>query len=279
MPMRGARRYNRLVKVASIALVLSAVALGLGVVSLRRDDPKPARAPARMDRIDDLETRVAELSREVAALKAGRPQPTEWDGTGLPLTPPERPANTATEGPEELKAIVDDAVERKTEKVLDKMRIKTNKKPEIDAFASVLDLSKDQRTFTERVVVEGQRELHAILGTPTADGTNLLDQLVEVAARGMAEPGKNSGFGLWLARVLSEKVPGTDETYGTRIETVKSRMRAAFKREWSEAQYQEFESWGVDPTEIQKVPGSPNEALMKRITERARQLGAVLPED
>jgi hypothetical protein len=56
-------------------------------------------------------------------------------------------------------------------------------------------------------------------------------------------------------------------------------MRARFHRDWSEEQYREFETWGVDPTEIENVPGSPNEALLRRITERARALGAAIPGD
>lgn len=271
-------------RVAGVALALSAVALGVAVVALRREPPEPRRAQARTDRDDALESQVAELRREVEALKADRP---ERPGSGVaapPLVPRgaeegEAAGHADTAGGEELKAIVDDAVQRKTERVLDELRVKTNKKPAMDAFASALKLSEGQRAATERVVVEGQQQVYAILGTPTYDGTNLVDQLVEIAAKGIAEPGKDHGWGLWLARVLSEKIPGTDETYGTRIESVKNGMRATFKREWSEAQYREFEAWGVDPTEIEGVPGSPNEALLKRVTDRARVLGAALPKD
>jgi hypothetical protein len=267
-------------RVAGVALTLSAIALGVAVLALTRRPPEPPRAPARMDRVEALEAQIAELRREIGILRVA---PQERTGPGDAVPQPVRqhaegPA-PAADGGEELKAIVDDAVERKTGQVLDEMRVKANKKPAMDVFAATLEMTEEQRALTERVVVEGQKEVHAILATPTYDGTNLMDQLVEIAAKGIAEPGKDHGWGPWLARVLSEKIPGTDDTYGARIETVKGRMRATFKREWSEAQYQEFESWGVDPTEIEKVPGSPNEALFKRVTERARALGADLPAD
>jgi hypothetical protein len=270
-------------RVAGIALALSAVALGVAVVSLTRRPPEPPRAPARTDK--GLEIQVAELRREIEILKASQPERTGPGAPVPPFVPPHADPggsaspSTAAPGDDELKAIVDDAVERKTEKVLDDLRVKADKKPALDVFASTLELSEGQRVTTERVVVEGQREVHAVLATPTLDGTNLMDQLVEIAAKGIAEPGKDHGWGTWLARVLTEKVPGTDDTYGTRIEAVKTGMRATFKREWSEAQYKEFEEWGVDPTEIENVPGGPNEALMKRIIERARALGANLPND
>ncbi|MFI5401710.1 MAG: hypothetical protein ACHQ1G_02160 [Planctomycetota bacterium] len=269
-------------RVAGIALTLSVVALGIAVVTLTRETPEPRRAPPRMDRVDALESQVAELRREVEVLKAPRQERTGQDTAVLPqraeVAEGAGPASIA-EDAAELTAIVDDAVERKTERVLDELRVKADKKPAMDVFASTLELSEVQRHETERAVVEGQREVYAIIGTPTYDGTNLMDQLVEIAAKGIAEPGKDHGWGPWLARVLTEKVPGTDETYGARIESVKNGMRATFKREWSETQYREFEGWGVDPTEIEQVPGSPNEALLKRITERARALGANLPKD
>jgi hypothetical protein len=187
------------------------------------------------------------------------------------------PPEVAAEGT--LEAIVDAAVDRKAAQVMDEMRIKGNKKPAIDVFASTLELTDRQREAAERIIVDGQEQVHAILNRPTADGTNLMDDLVELVARGMAEPGKDHGWGRWIGRVLTEDIPGTNETYGARIETVKVAMRATFKRQWSEEQYREFEEWGVDPTEVQNVPGSPNEALGQRITERARSLGADVPED
>jgi len=268
-----------------VALALSALALGTAVVALTREGPQSQRVPLGLDRVAALEARVAELARDVEVLKAGRPGPARGDISDLPFV--EQPADAGetavrpdlAHGEEELKAIVDDAVERKTELVLDELRIKANKKPAIEVFASVLELTEEQRAVTERVIVDGQRQIHRILETPTYDGTQLMDQLVEIAARGIAQPGKDHGFGRWLGRVLTEQMPGTNETYGARIESVKNTMRAAFKREWSETQYREFEAWGVDPSEVEKVPGSPNEAVYKRIVERARALGADVPGD
>lgn len=272
-------------RIAGAALALSGLALGLAVLAFTREAPQPQRSPLRADSVARLEAQVDELRREVEALKAGPPERTRSDVSGLPFV--DRPSENGESGSsseiapgdDEIRTIVDDAVERKTERVLDELRIKANKKPAMEVFASVLELTDGQRAVTERVIVDGQRQIHRILETPTYDGTRLMDQLVEIAARGIAEPGKDHGFGRWLGRVLSDQMPGTNETYGARIEAVKNSMRASFKREWSEAQYREFEAWGVDPSEVEKVPGSPNEALWKRVTERARALGAEIPAD
>jgi hypothetical protein len=272
-------------RVAGVALVLSAVALAVAIIAPTRESPPPERAPMRMDRVTALEAQVAELTREVESLKAEKAQRIGRDTSG-PVAET-RPADaddvasppTVAKGDPELTAIVDDAVDRKTKRVLDELRIKADKKPAIDVFASMLELTPEQRAAAERVVVDGQNQVYAILDTPTVDGTNLMDELVEVFAKGIAEPGKDHGFGRWIGRVLSEKIPRTDETYATRIESVKTAMRTTFKRDWSEAQYKEFEEWGVDPTEIKNVPGSPQKALEKRIIERATSLGADIPDD
>ncbi len=269
-----------------IALALSVLALGAGVYALTtKEKQSPQRAPVRMDRVAALEAQVAELTREVESLKAHEPNRIGRDIPSLPsVTLPAdagdvaSPADIVEDGGA-LEAIVDAAVDRKTKQVMDEMRIKANKKPAMDVFASVLELNDRQRAAAERVVVDGQNQVHAILETPTANGANLMDDLIDIVAKGIARPGKDHGWGPLFARIVSEKIPGTDETYGARIESVKNRMRATFKRDWSEAQYREFEEWGVDPTEIEKVPDSPNTALMERIMERARTLGADTSDD
>ncbi|MHC4817724.1 MAG: hypothetical protein ACYTF8_06690 [Planctomycetota bacterium] len=272
-------------KVAGFALALSAVALAVAIIAPTQKSPPPQRAPARTDRVAVLEAQVAELTRQIAALKAERPKQLARDTSGSPVGLPRTdvddegsPPDVAKDDPA-LTEIVDDAVDRKTKQVLDELRIKANKKPAMDVFASTLELTPEQRADAERVIVDGQRQVYSILDTPTVDGTNLMDDLVEIVAKGIAQPGKDHGFGPWIGRILTEGFPGSDETYGARIESVKTAMRATFKRDWSEAQYREFEEWGVDPTEIQKVEGSPNEELERRVIERATRLGAKIPAD
>jgi len=243
-----------------------------------------------MDRVAELEMQVTELTREVemlksqASLRTPRVAPRERSASAAGARSEDAPGHASEvsdipEDDEALTAIVDDAVDRKTKKVLDEMRIKANKKPAMGVFASALELTKEQEKAAERVIVDGQRKVLEILETPTADGANLMDELVETFAKSFARPGQDNGMGRLFMRIASEKIPGTNETYGTRIESVKRDMHTAFKRDWTEAQYKEFEQWGLDPTQIEKVPGSPHDALGKRIIERARALGAEIPED
>ena len=100
-----------------------------------------------------------------------------------------------------------------------------------------------------------------------------------VVADGMANPGKHPERGKALfTRIVQEKIPGTDETYAQRVELVKGRLRETFKRELTPKQHGVYEAWEMDPTEIKDIPGSPWKELEGRIVERARQLGAELPQ-
>ncbi len=282
-------------KTGGIALVFSALALGLATYGVMRERPRRERAPVRErgtapdPRVTALQLQVVELMRKLDVL--AQPGSTGRRGSaGVNPADGMNPDEEQTDGDDPdglsgtagdnkaLAAIVDDAVDRKTKRVLEELRVKANKKPGMKVFASALELTNEQREAAERVVVDGQRKLHAVLAIPTAGGSSLMDELVEIMARGIAQPGKDHGFGRWFARVASEKVPGTNQTYVAQIESIKTSMRTTFKRDWSKAQFKEFEEWGVDPTEIQNVPNSPNTELFRRITDRAKALGPA-PDD
>ena len=175
-----------------------------------------------------------------------------------------------------VKDLVDEAVEKKAQQ----FRQMQNKKPSIDVFAEVLELNDEQRALAEREVVRGQREIRSLLEIPADDGTVFLDEIVETMAAGMAKP-KEAGA-RWtklLGRLMTENVPGTDTTYAASAEAIKGTVRDAFKSGWTESQYERFESWQMDPTEVQGIEGSAWSDLEGRVLERARELGADIPED
>ena len=100
-----------------------------------------------------------------------------------------------------------------------------------------------------------------------------VDELVDVIAYGEAKhPEAGKRFIKWLGRVMTEKIPGTDVTYGADIDIIKNNTREAFRSEFTEEQYAEFESWGVDPTEIQEIKDSPWTDLEERVKQRLLKL-------
>ena len=96
---------------------------------------------------------------------------------------------------------------------------------------------------------------------------------MRVVVNGGFEPLESSKHFLkWVGRVMSEKIPGTDETYGARIEVAKNKVREAFRREFTDKQYAEFEKWGLDPTEIQEIENSPWADIGEIIKQRLLEL-------
>ncbi len=278
-----------------LALALSIAAVAVAGYGLFQDEAAPssdvdmrlAALEEQMTRIEDRLQSMPVSAPSLAGLGAVRAERTAAAAAAEGATPTLRTDAPAGEregpdavdpakDPEKLAALVDEAVEKKAAQ----MRTMANKKPAMNVFASTLELTKEQSEAAGREIVRAQHDIQAILETPTEDGAVLLDDLVEVVARGMAEPAKHQQRWMqFFGRVMNEKIPGSDETYAARIESVKQRVRDNFKRNWSERQYANFQTWQMDPTEVQGIEGSPWTTLGKRMQERARQLGAKLPGD
>lgn len=190
-----------------LALVVAITALGVATYGVSTRASGPTNVDARLVALED---EVMSLRRATARSRDEAPRLRGIDPTRLPSAKAahEEATPVALVSREDgvIDAIVAEAVEKKTQEVVDEMRVKENKKPAMIVLASTLELSPAQ------------------------------------------------------------------------VAAVKRNLRATFKRDWSAEQYTEFEAWGVDPTEIQDVPGSPNAALEERIGERARDFGAELPE-
>lgn len=185
------------------------------------------------------------------------------------------PAEDVEDGPvsEKVLAQVDERIDAAVARQAAEFELKKNKKPALDTFAEQLELENYQRLAIENEVREGQRQIRQILETPTADGSNLLDEFVVAIAYGEAKSPEAPGrFMQWFARVTTEKIPGTDQTYSARVEAVKASVDASFRRELSDDQYSEYKDWAIDPTEIQAIEDSPWADFEERVAEAVQGL-------
>ncbi len=278
------------------AIALIAAALALAVAGYVAVEARSGSANLEA-RLASLEAQISQLERKrdasprepVLVGTGGRVSigPSEASGRTAPAaggsamgeTAPAAggpPVRVGAEVTEELQELVAEAVEKKAAEY---HVMQTTKKPPIDLFAETLELTDDQRYVAEREIVGAQREIKGILEIPAADGTNFVDELVEVFAQGIAHPGENPGRGmLFFGRLLTEQVPGSNETYAVRIESVKERLRSTFRREWTDKQYATFEAWKMDPTEVEDIEGSPWKEVETLVIERAKALGADIPD-
>ena len=180
-----------------MALVVALVAIGVGVYALLEEKPgglenesRIAALEDQVGRLEDVVERQRRFSTEQPSLLGLRtPGVSEEAGPADPDAPSasEVPDAAGAErtgaasgavSPEEaerLKTLVEDAVEKKAAQ----MRVMSNKKPSIDVFAKMLDLTDEQRQAVEENVVRSQKEIRELLETPTADGSLLLDELVD----------------------------------------------------------------------------------------------------
>jgi len=185
----------------------------------------------------------------------------------------EQVEDTIAQADQTLSAEIAERVEEVVEEKVDEFEKKQNKKPTLAVFTEVLKLSDKQSRIVDEEVWIAQKEVRNILETPMADGSILIDDLVDVIAYGEAKhPEAGPRFIKWLGRVMTEKIPGTDVTYGANIEVIKNNTREAFRNEFTEEQYAEFESWGVDPTEIKEIEDSPWADLEARVKQRLLKL-------
>lgn len=277
----------------TLALILAFGALALAVYAVSMDRPDARAADMRLE---DLEARLGRLEAardmderrtergpslrghdQVGTLAASaEPAARAEAASEAPVAPVETSASPG-KGPAESERI-QDLVEASVEKKAAEIQVMSNKKPSIGLFAKTLALTDEQRFDVEQEVIRGQEELYRLLGTPTSDGTLLLDDLVEVMAHNLVDPEQArrqwSGF---LGRILSERVPGTEETYALRAETAKAAVREGLKRTLTEKQYATFVAWRLDPTEIQGIAGSPWKGIEPRVLDRAAELRTESP--
>ncbi len=251
---------------------------------------RPSPAPDTV-LFDELEHRLNELEQQVAKLdtKIGNTKlatgirniqirneddPEETDEVKEEvMVRLQQVEDTVAQADQTLSAAIKERVEEVVGEKVDELEKKQDKKPTLAIFSEVLELTDDQRRVVDKEVWVAQNEVRTILETPTEDGSILIDELVDVIAYGEAKhPEAGQRFIKWLGRVMTEKIPGTDVTYGADIEVVKNNTRSAFRNELTEEQYAEFESWGVDPTDIKEIDNNPWADIEERVKQRLLKL-------
>ena len=96
------------------------------------------------------------------------------------------------------------------------------------------------------VINTGKDESFALLKSPRQDGGNFVDDFVEAFRGGKAEEAAGK---VWM-RLFSEKIPGTEETYVSRIMAIQQDVNRSIQRLLTETQWKTFQHKSLDPLEI-----------------------------
>lgn len=248
------------------ALQAKVDALQARVATLEAEALKPPSAPS-------APTSQAPAPRGAEAASAGGPSAAATN-SGAPTPPARRASGQEAQA---VLAKVDERIEVAVDQKLEEIKLKWNKKPALETVAKLLELDERQARVVEEKVREGQKEIRAILDQPTTSGANLLDELVNAMAHGQ-RPEAGALWGRWFGRLQSEQVPGTNLSYAARLEEAKASVRKGFREVMSPEQYQEFEEWAFDPTEVQGISESPWEDFGERVAARSAELARARQE-
>jgi len=259
---------------------------GTDYLTLDGDASQPLPAPAAVaTRLREMEKRLTEASERIEtqneqhhAAMAGlsdelqttarRVEEAMVDAGGQPGVVVPAPGVSAPDD-DRIKKMI----ESKVEEEVKKQQSKDQKKPPLSQVAATLGLSEYQREQMRREVVRAQEEMIEVLSIPTSDGTVLIDELLSMySGKEASTPEEAQARMLKIfGRLSSEKVPGSEETYVKRMESVNRRVTDAFRRDLTPEQWTEYEKMGIpDPTEIQ-VKGSPWEKAFQEFLKRQQK--------
>jgi hypothetical protein len=150
------------------------------------------------------------------------------------------------------------------------------KKPALSAVAARIELEKDEQAAIEDILHRKKLEVMSILKTPRDDGSNLLDEfadeLIEIYSSEQPDAGAAvKAYMKLFGRLATEKVPGSSETYLSRLGKIEQETRTAYRDTLSEKKYSAFEALGIENTTEIKIPDEP---IDKYVQQRLEAAGA-----
>ena len=132
-------------------------------------------------------------------------------------------------------------------KSLEKQNPRKTPKPELADLVKDLEVAPGVERELAGVFNAGKDQVFELLKTPRADGGNFLDDFV-AAVR--AEDRDAKAMALW-GQMMTETVPGTQETYFGKIVAIGGTMNSAVEGLVNDEQYRLYQRKGVDPHQVQ----------------------------
>ncbi len=216
---------------------LDAVRAKVEKMEARQKDAGPAHKA-----LQELREEIARVDRKAEA----RPLAAAADAAGKPGALP----TLVTE--EDIRKIVDEAIAQKVEdKVEEKVKAKGggglgDRKMPLHDMAKELALDPAVQAKVADIANVAKKDIFTIISTPRADGTCVTDELIEVMLKGDA-PAMQQLF----AKLLTEKIPGTDTTYFAGAENVKQKAHQQLQLTMGAESYARYKHMQVHPNDIQ----------------------------
>lgn len=232
---------------AAIAALCAAALIGQTVYlgALKRNHDRLA------ERVERLETReiasrppdpVAPAPSTSAEPAAAAPE----SGPAASTAPQSSDATASTVRPDDLEAMIDRKVEEKV-KAKGEGNGFGGKKLPLREIAKEAQLPHETELRMAEVVNDGKRKSFELLKLPRADGTNLVDDLVNAFKSDKPEENVKAVF----MRIFSEKIPGTDQTYLAGILKIGDEINQRLEQVLTPEQMTSYKHAGVGPLDVE----------------------------
>ncbi len=191
-------------------------------------------------RIGALERRVA-TGAQRAASEASATEVAEEAGGLTGMAP----------GSEDAESLADDVARRVEERMSEKIDRLAGRerngqgewKAPIDELTEELSLDETQQERAKQIFDRAKDEMYALLKTTRLDGGSLLDDLADDLAQG---GDIQETFGRFIGKLISDRVPGTDDTYLAHILESRRGLEGELGTHLSDEQMVEFRRLRVD---------------------------------
>jgi hypothetical protein len=238
------------VAIAAFALVGVIAAQGLVLRDVRRELAGVREALGRLEARDDSEASArARMAAALAAAGASAAAPPPRLGapaaagaTAVSAAAATVPAVTA----EQVADLVDRKVEARLKEASKKAPPSGDRKLPLHDLAKELGLDPATESRAAEVANAAKRDIFELAKTPRPDGTSLADELVEAMLKGDEKAAKQV-----FAKLFTEKVPGTGDTYIAAVARIQERAGRGLESVLGSDAYTRFRHMNVKPENIE----------------------------
>lgn len=196
----------------------------------KSEPPAPTAAVEQLRR--DLARVEAKAAEAAAAATSARPEAAKPGALPLQVTE------------EDLKTIVD-------ERVNEKLQAKGgqgggDRKLPLHDLGKELALDPQTQARVETIANGTKKEIFDLIRTPRPDGSDFAADILQAFLGG--EPQKAQAV---FARLFTEKIPGTEQTYAAGVAGIQDRARTQLQGTMGETAYTQYRRMGVNPENIE----------------------------
>jgi hypothetical protein len=206
---------------------------------LDRVEAKQKEAVARKT-VEELQEQVKSAEKKAAAAAVAAEAAAKRPPPAAPA-PAAAPANLE----EDIEKIVEAKLEEKMQKK-GKGGLGEDRKMPIFDLAKELSLDPAQQTKVTAIANTAKKEIFDILKTPRPDGTNVADELLTAFTSG-----DQAAVQKVFARVITEKIPGTDTPYITAVGRVQEKANQGLSVAMGGDAYSKYQGMNLKPENIE----------------------------